>query len=76
MKTPPLISLPLKGARDADWTGCIRSAISEFYGADPDDYAQECAKLEQCRKRAVETSEKATTGGLHSWKNSCWSKLA
>ncbi|KAH9996261.1 BRO1-like domain-containing protein [Russula vinacea] len=49
----PLISIPRKGTDEVDWTSPIRSAISQSYGEDPDNYATECASLQRCRQDAV-----------------------
>ncbi|THH32851.1 hypothetical protein EUX98_g1329 [Antrodiella citrinella] len=49
----PLISLPKKTTEEVDWTTPIRSAISQSYGEDPDNYATECANLQRCRQDAV-----------------------
>ncbi|KAH9993302.1 BRO1-like domain-containing protein [Russula compacta] len=42
-----------KGTDEVDWTSPIRSAISQSYGEDPDNYATECASLQRCRQDAV-----------------------
>ncbi|EKM57292.1 uncharacterized protein PHACADRAFT_142565 [Phanerochaete carnosa HHB-10118-sp] len=49
----PMISIPKKGTDEVDWTSPIRSAISQSYGEDPDNYATECANLHRCRQDAV-----------------------
>ncbi|KAI0696339.1 BRO1-domain-containing protein [Cytidiella melzeri] len=49
----PMISIPKKGTEEVDWTTPVRSAISQSYGEDPDNYAQECANLNRCRQDAV-----------------------
>jgi hypothetical protein len=48
-----MISVPRKGTDEVDWTSPIRSAISQSYGEDPDNYATECASLQRCRQDAV-----------------------
>ncbi|KAI0290743.1 BRO1-domain-containing protein [Multifurca ochricompacta] len=49
----PMISIPKKGTDEVDWTLPIRSAISQSYGEDSDNYATECASLQRCRQDAV-----------------------
>ncbi|KAH8997954.1 BRO1-domain-containing protein [Lactarius akahatsu] len=49
----PMISVPKKGTDEVDWTSPIRSAISQSYGEDPDNYATECVSLQRCRQDAV-----------------------
>ncbi|PSR74743.1 hypothetical protein PHLCEN_2v9622 [Hermanssonia centrifuga] len=49
----PMISIPKKTTEEVDWTTPIRSAISQSYGEDPDNYSTECANLHRCRQDAV-----------------------
>ncbi|KAI0267491.1 BRO1-like domain-containing protein [Gloeopeniophorella convolvens] len=49
----PIISIPKKGTDEVDWTTPIRSAISQSYGEDPDNYTTEYAALQRCRQDAV-----------------------
>ncbi len=61
----PLISIPRKGTDEVDWTSPIRSAISQSYGEDPDDYASECASLQRCRQDAVKGAGSDMTGAFY-----------
>ncbi|KAI0064473.1 BRO1-domain-containing protein [Artomyces pyxidatus] len=49
----PMISIPKKGTDEVDWTTPIRTAISQSYGEDPDNYSAEYASLQRCRQDAV-----------------------
>lgn len=60
----PLISIPKKTTEEVDWTSPIRSAISQSYGEDPDNYATECANLQRCRQDAVKGAGSDMTGEL------------
>lgn len=63
----PLISIPRKGTDEVDWTSPIRSAISQSYGEDPDNYASECASLQRCRQDAVKGAGSDMTGAFLSF---------
>lgn len=60
----PLISIPRKATDEVDWTSPIRSAISQSYGEDPDNYATECASLQRCRQDAVKGAGSDMTGAF------------
>ncbi|KAG9092612.1 bck1-like resistance to osmotic shock [Ceratobasidium sp. 370] len=57
----PCISIPKKKTDEVDWTGPIRSLISQSYGENPDNYASECAALQRCRQDAVRGAGSDTT---------------
>ena len=50
---PSQIAIPKKRTEEVDWTGPIRSIISQSYGESPDSYATECAALQRTRQDAV-----------------------
>jgi tyrosine-protein phosphatase non-receptor type 23 len=58
----PMISIPRKGTDEVDWTSPIRSAISQSYGEDPDNYSNECSSLQRCRQDAVKGAGSDMTG--------------
>ncbi|KAG9097255.1 bck1-like resistance to osmotic shock, partial [Ceratobasidium sp. UAMH 11750] len=57
----PCISIPKKKTDEVDWTGPIRTLISQSYGENPDNYASECASLQRCRQDAVRGAGSDTT---------------
>ena len=58
----PMISIPRKGTDEVDWTSPIRTAISQSYGEDPDNYSNECSSLQRCRQDAVKGAGSDMTG--------------
>jgi len=62
----PLISIPRKATTDIDWTGPLRTIISQSYGEDPNAYTEECSVLTRCRQDAVRGAGSDQTGKLRS----------
>lgn len=60
----PLISIPRKSTTDIDWTGPLRTIISQSYGEDPNAYSEECSVLSRCRQDAVRGAGSDQTGKL------------
>jgi hypothetical protein len=58
----PMMSIPRKGTDEVDWTTPFRSAISQSYGEDPDNYSTECSSLQRCRQDAVKGAGSDMTG--------------
>jgi len=60
----PLISIPRKTTTDVDWTGPLRTIISQSYGENPNAYSEECSVLSRCRQDAVRGAGSDQTGKL------------
>src|SRR5882762_2330104 len=58
----PMISIPKKSTDEVDWTTPIRTAITQSYGENPDNYASECSALQRCRQDAVRGAGSDMTG--------------
>ncbi|CAL3965154.1 unnamed protein product [Diplocarpon coronariae] len=46
----PMISVPLKATNEIDWIQPLKQHIRQFYGDDPERYAEECATLNRLRQ--------------------------
>jgi hypothetical protein len=67
MAQTPMISIPKKTTEEVDWTTPIRNIIEQSYGESPDNYAAECAALQQCRQDAVRGAGSDMTGKIRSF---------
>jgi hypothetical protein len=59
-----MISVPKKTTEEVDWTTPIRTLISQSYGENPDNYANECGALQRCRQDAVRGAGSDITGAF------------